>query len=126
MSPRSEELLALARRRLAQARLDLSGGFPDGSVSAAYYAMLSAARAALSERDRAAKTHSGTWGAFRELFVLGEGFPADLFAEGPRTQNLRWIADYEAEEFSAADAQAVVDAAERFVDAVEQRISRAS
>lgn len=122
MSPRSEELLALARRRLAQAELDLGGGFPEGAVSAAYYAMLSAARAALSERDRVAKTHSGTWGAFREVFVLGEGFPTEVFAEGPRTQNLRWAADYEGEEFSASEAQAVIDAARRFVDAVDAAI----
>lgn len=122
MSPRSEELIALARRRLGQARVDLDGGYPDGAISSAYYAMLSAARGALSERDMSARTHSGTWGSFREEFVLGSGFPADVFGEGPRMQNLRWAADYEGEEFSATDAERAIEAAERFLAEVERVI----
>ncbi|MGH3031399.1 MAG: HEPN domain-containing protein [Gaiellaceae bacterium] len=69
MSPRSEEFMAMARDRLALARTALDAGFPSGAVSAAYYAMLSAARAALSEEERLAKTHSGAWSLFHESFV---------------------------------------------------------
>lgn len=119
MSPRSEELLQLARRRLAQARVDLEAGFADGAISAAYYAMLAAARAALSERDRNARTHSGTWHLFHETFVAAGDFDRELYAEAPRAQQLRWASDYEGEEFSAEEAGAVLDAAERFLTTVE-------
>jgi uncharacterized protein (UPF0332 family) len=81
--------------------------------------MLSAARAALSERGRNAKTHRGTWGAFRDEFVIASAFPADVFGEGPRMQNLRWAADYEGEEFSDEDAGRAIDAARRFLDEIE-------
>jgi hypothetical protein len=40
--------------------------------------MLYAARAALSERDRLARSHAGTWALFREEFVLTGEFEADL------------------------------------------------
>ena len=122
MSPRSQELLELARRRLAQARVDLQAGFPDGAISAAYYAMLAAARAALSERDRNARTHSGTWHLFHEEFVAAGSFDRDLFAEGPRAQQLRWASDYEGEEFSAADGERAITVAERFLAGVERAI----
>jgi uncharacterized protein (UPF0332 family) len=65
VSPRSEELLARARDGVASAQLLLSGGHGATAVSAAYYAMLYAARAALSERDRNARSHAGTWRLFR-------------------------------------------------------------
>src|SRR3954451_16725309 len=48
----------------------LAGGHAATAVSTAYYAMLYAARAALSERDRHARSHAGTWGLFREEFAL--------------------------------------------------------
>jgi uncharacterized protein (UPF0332 family) len=122
VNPRSAELLELARRRLAQARVDLEAGFPDGAISAAYYAMLAAARAALSERERNARTHSGTWHLFHDEFVVAGGFDQELFAEAPRAQQLRWASDYEGEEFSADEARDVIDAAERFLAAVEAEI----
>ncbi len=49
MSPRSAEFLQAAERRLTLART--AGQDPAGALSAAYYAMLYAARAALSEQD---------------------------------------------------------------------------
>lgn len=56
MSPRSDELIQAARRRLAAASVVVEED-PSAALSAAYYAMLYAARAALSERDVTAKTH---------------------------------------------------------------------
>jgi uncharacterized protein (UPF0332 family) len=54
-------------------------------VSAAYYAMLYAARAALSEQDRYAKTHSGTWTLFRETFVRDGRFDPALARAADQT-----------------------------------------
>lgn len=58
-----------ARDRLEVARVLVESGHPSSVVSAAYYAMLYAARAALSERGEHAKTHSGTWTLFSATFV---------------------------------------------------------
>ncbi len=58
MSPRSEEFLVAARRRLEIAAAALPRE-PAIAVSLAYYAMLYAARALLSEQDAYAKTHPG-------------------------------------------------------------------
>ena len=44
MSPRSEEFMAAARGRLAEGRDVLAQGHLAGAASAAYYAMLYAAR----------------------------------------------------------------------------------
>ena len=55
---------------MASAQLQPAGGHAATAVSTACYAMLYAARAALSERDRHARSHAGTWGLFREEFVL--------------------------------------------------------
>jgi hypothetical protein len=55
VSPRSIEFLEAPERRLGLARAAI-GQDPAGALSAAYYAMLYAARAALSERDVYAKT----------------------------------------------------------------------
>jgi uncharacterized protein (UPF0332 family) len=59
VSARSAEFLDEARKRLRTARAALGVDDPAGAVSAAYYAMLYAVRAALSEEDRYAKTHAG-------------------------------------------------------------------
>ena len=51
MSPRSEEYMEQARERAVTANEVLAAGHPAPAVSVAYYAMLNAARAALSEED---------------------------------------------------------------------------
>jgi uncharacterized protein (UPF0332 family) len=48
------------------------------AVSDAYYAILYAARAALSERDRNAKTHRGIWAIVSEEFVASRDIDAEL------------------------------------------------
>jgi uncharacterized protein (UPF0332 family) len=56
VSPRSSEFLEAARRRLAAAEVAVEQD-PSTALSAAYYAMLYGAGAALSETDSSAKTH---------------------------------------------------------------------
>jgi uncharacterized protein (UPF0332 family) len=88
------------------------------AVSTAYYAMLYAARAALSERDRHARSHAGTWALFREEFVVTGEFEADLAQAAQRAQARREASDYAAESFEFAEGQQIVATAERFVAAV--------
>jgi len=117
MSPRSEEFMEEARGRLGAART-LATSFASSALSSAYYAMLYAARAALSEEDRYAKTHSGTWTIFRETFVATKRFDHELVSQAERTLEQRLGADYDAEPVSQAQAEAAIDLAQRFLDAV--------
>jgi uncharacterized protein (UPF0332 family) len=122
MSPRSEEFLATARDRLALARTALGAGFKAGATSAAYYAMLYAARAALSEEDQNAKTHSGVWALFRQTYVETGRFDERLFSRAHATQRLREAADYDALMVEHEEAQRVVELADRFVAATAAMI----
>jgi uncharacterized protein (UPF0332 family) len=74
LKPRSEEYLCQADRFLAAARVLLEAKLPENSAAEAYQAMFAGARAALSELNREAKTHHGTWTLFDELFVKQELF----------------------------------------------------
>lgn len=122
MSPRSAEFFAEAQSRLAAARRELAAGDPSSSVSLAYYAMLYAARAALSEENRYAKTHRGTWDLFWQTFAASDRFDTQLAGEARETQELRQLADYEARRPPMAEATRVLDLAERFVNAVAELV----
>jgi uncharacterized protein (UPF0332 family) len=123
VSPRSAELLARARDGVASARTLVEAGHAATAVSTAYYAMLYAARAALSERDLDARSHSGTWGLFREEFVVTGEFSEELAQAAQRAQARREASDYAAESFEMAEAAALVATAERFIAAVERLTS---
>jgi uncharacterized protein (UPF0332 family) len=110
--------MAEARERLTAARVNLDSGFLRVAVSTAYYAMLYAARAALSEEERYAKTHSGTWELFRETFVATGRFDQQLFREARESQELREKADYDAVAMPVERAREIVDLADRFVAAI--------
>ena len=110
--------MASAHERVRLARTALAAGFAAGAVSAAYYGVLYAARAALSEEDRNAKTHRGVWSLFGEHFVATARFDRELFAQVRRVQELREAAAYDARELSRDEAAAIVTEAERFVAAV--------
>ena len=119
MSPRSREELERALEGLASARTQLAAGHWATTVSTAYYAMLYATRAALSERDLYSRTHAGTWGLFRETFVLTAEFDADLAAAAHKSQPRREASDYGAELFEEREATEILALAERYVAAVE-------
>ena len=120
MSPRSEEFLAGAHERIRAAHAALAAGFPSVAVSAAYYGALYAARAALSEEELYAKTHSGVWNLFREAFVSTGRFDSRLLVAARRVQELREAADYDAREIPGKHAQTLVSDAERFVTRVAE------
>ena len=112
--------MASARDRLGLARTALDAGFHSGAVGAAYYAMLYAARAALSEADRNAKTHRGTWTLFREVYVEPGRFERELFAWAQDAQPLREGVDYDALEVQREEAETLLEQAKRFVAAVAE------
>lgn len=119
MSPRSSEFLEAARRRLAAAEV-VAAEDPSTALSAAYYAMLYGARAALSERGISAKTHRGTWHEFRVAFVASGEIDADLAADVQKIQPEREHADYDAWPAPAQEAQRAIELAHRFLRAVEE------
>jgi uncharacterized protein (UPF0332 family) len=118
VSPRSSEFLKAATRRLAAAEAAVKED-PSTALSAAYYAMLYGARAALSERDSSAKTHRGTWHEFRSAFVESGKIDAELAAEVQKIQPEREQADYDAWSAPIEEAQRAIDLGHRFLAAIE-------
>ena len=119
MSPRSEEYLEQARDRLADAQKILNVAHPAVVVSTAYYAMLNAANAALSERGEHAKTHSGTWTLFSKVFVAPGDFDQELSALARQAKEVREKGDYEAAPPDAKEATTYVEGATDFLAAIE-------
>jgi uncharacterized protein (UPF0332 family) len=111
-----------ARDRAALAREALASGHLEGAVSAAYYAMLYAARAALSERDEYARTYGGTWHLFHERYVVTDVFDQHLHALAQRAQHAREEGDYEAVTPDRGEAEAIVAGAADFIAAVERML----
>ncbi len=122
MKPRSAESLGRAHDSMAWARQTLEGELPGLAVSPAYYAMLHAAHAALSEEDLYAKTHSGTWTLLRRAFVLTGRLDAGLAASAEQAQRVREQSDYGGVRVTPSEATAAVRSAERFVVAMEELI----
>jgi uncharacterized protein (UPF0332 family) len=107
---------------VAAARRELEAGDSSAAASLAYYGLLYAARAALSEEDRRAKTHRGTWDLYWQTFVATGRFDQALAIEARQIQSLRELSDYEAMRPSMEDAERVVGLTERFVEAVGELI----
>jgi uncharacterized protein (UPF0332 family) len=123
LKTRSEEYLREADRFLAAARVLLDAKLPENSAAEAYQAMFSAARAALSERDREAKTHRGTWSLFEDLFVRPGVFEDRLRTAARNAEELRYDSDYRLGGASQEDAKRVLADAEEFVGAVRTMFS---
>ncbi len=91
-------------------------------ISAAYYALLYAARAALSEADRHARTHRGVWHLFFQRYVATGRFDPELHAAATRQQDRRESVDYGAADLGPEDAREALAVAERFVAAVRDML----
>jgi uncharacterized protein (UPF0332 family) len=115
--------LAQARERLAAAREALDNEHLSVAVSVAYYAMLNAARAALSEHDESTRTHRGAWNAFRIRYVTTDAFDAGLFTMAQHAQAAREGADYAAVTPTREEASRYVVGAGDFITAVEQMLA---
>jgi uncharacterized protein (UPF0332 family) len=112
-----------ARARLRFARTGLRSYIFSGATSAACYAMLYAARAALSEEDQNAKTHRGTWNLFKEAFVDTGRFDSGLHERARAVQRTREQADYDALMVPREDAEKIVALAESFLEAVDELLA---
>jgi uncharacterized protein (UPF0332 family) len=119
VSPRSEEFIEQARDRLVAAREALAAAHRGVAVSVAYYSMLYAARATLSEDDENARTHRGMWNLFRTKYVTTEAFDAALFTLAQHAQVAREGGDYQAVTPSEEEARRYVEGAGDFLAAVE-------
>lgn len=122
MSPRSAEFMDQARDRAVAAAELLAADHLEAAVSAAYYAMLYAARAALSEDDEHARTHRGSWNLFRTRYVTTDAFDAALFTLAQHAQAAREGGDYEAVRPSREEAERYAAGAGRFIAAVIQML----
>jgi len=111
-----------ARDRLAVAREVIKSGHPGAAASSAYYAMLNAARAALSERGDHAKTHTGTWTLFSAASVATGEFDQELSALARRAKAAREKGDYEAAPPTAEEAFESVNGATVFIAAIERLV----
>jgi uncharacterized protein (UPF0332 family) len=115
--------MAQARERLVAAQEALAKQHLSVAVSVAYYAMLNAARAALSEDDQSARTHRGTWNAFRIRYVTTDAFDAGLFTMAQHAQAAREGADYAAVTPTGEEASRYVSGAADFIAAIEQMLA---
>jgi uncharacterized protein (UPF0332 family) len=122
MSPRSQEFMDQARDRAAAAAEMLVADHLEAAVSAAYYSMLYAARAALSEQQEHARTHRGTWNLFRTRYVVTDAFDAELFTLAQHAQAAREGGDYEAVRPSREEADRYVSGASNFIAAVSRML----
>lgn len=120
MNPTQQGLLTQARRSLAAAKLMLESGFPEVSVSRAYYAMFYCAAALLEGEGIRFSSHAAVIGAFGKHFAktgrLAPEFQRFLIS----AEKLRRDADYlvgQAVPVGAARAQ--IDRAEQFLAATE-------
>lgn len=109
-----------ARNALQVARYNLDGDFCGVAVNRAYYAFFYAATALLLTLDTTRSKHAGVLAAFREYFVKPGTFPVEDSHSYGEAFELRNITDYEMlGEADSAQAQTVVDSANRFVKRCE-------
>lgn len=108
-----------ARERVVAARELFDANHLEPAVSVAYYAMLNAARAALSEYDEYARGHGGTWHLFHQRFVATGAFDEDLHALAGSAQEARQQGDYEAITPDPGAAKGYVEGAAEFIAAIE-------
>jgi predicted nucleotidyltransferase/uncharacterized protein (UPF0332 family) len=123
---RTRDYLQSAHSMLDDARELASLGSARGALSDAYYAVLNAAEAVLSEADRHVRSHAGRWHLVRELTVDAGALEEELHAAAAALQARRELADYGPRRpedpfpvFTAEEAKAAVATAEHYLRAVE-------
>lgn len=123
MKPRSADYLAESERFLRAATVLLDAGIPENAAAEAYQAMWAAARGALSEVGREARTHRGTWSQFDEMFVKTDVLDAGLLRAARNAEELRYDSDYRLGGATSQEAVRVLDDATQFVAAVHKALA---
>ncbi len=126
MKPEAAKLLAKAKRHLANARHDHAGEFFEGACRYAYMGMFSAALAYVFQRDgQSPRTHSGLRATFNKLAKDDAGLPNDLPPLLGQGYRFKELADYSFDApIGAAEAVALIEKAERFLRAIDERLAR--
>ncbi|MEW6203620.1 MAG: HEPN domain-containing protein [bacterium] len=110
---KSDESLELAR--------DIQNkGHPDFSVSRAYYAMFYAAEALLLSKRMQFAKHSSVIGAFNKEFVRPGLFPNEMTRALQKAFDFRMQGDYSIEPVPSDAAEAVIEAAARFIGRIRE------
>ncbi len=110
------ELMAKAKMSLEAAKSLLRDGFPDFSISRAYYAMFSAAEALLLSKNMSFSKHSAVISAFGKEFVKTGKFSVDLQNYLVDAFDLRHKSDYgRIGEISETKARELLKQAEDFI-----------
>ncbi len=124
---RTRDYLAQAHQDLEDAERDWSHGSLKSVINHAYYAGFNAAAAALSEEDRFAKTHDGTWGLASRLLVKTGKLGADLHGRAHALKPAREMAVYGPPDLDApwpkptqAQAEAALQTARDYLLSVEE------
>lgn len=118
MSPGSELWMRQAQQRLGAARFIFTGGYYGEVVAAGYFAAYAAAHALLQSRGLQAKSHAGTHDQIFRHFV-GRGLTRSHSNALRRVGQLRAAYHYDGKDFSAQDAQEVLETVTDFVRQAE-------
>lgn len=119
----AQRLQAKAEMKLEAARQLLANGFYEDSASRAYYAMLHAARAALTNIGVNPRTHQGTVSEFGRRLVLEGVFTRDLGRALAEAKAARETYEYSATaEMGREEAEALLKDAEKFVSLVKSHL----
>jgi predicted nucleotidyltransferase/uncharacterized protein (UPF0332 family) len=123
---RTREYLDYARYWLPLARQSAHGA-PAAAIADAYYVVLNAARAALSEEDRFTRSHKGTWQLASKRLVTTGRIPSELHRRASSLQESREDVHYgprsrdaPIRRFTPEEAQDAVRTAEDYLHAVEE------
>ena len=112
-----ESCIEIARDDLESSKLLFDGEKYRNSITLAYYAMFSLARALLLKKGYEPKTHSGVIRLLGEKYVLEEGFNAELASKFSRTRTIREDASYaNYDDFDKNTAKNIIWLAEEFIE----------
>ncbi len=123
VSQRTEEYLRDAREALAAAKAALEIGAQNRAISGSYHAMFLMARTGLSEEDRFARKHGGTWHLHHDIFVKTGRFPKELHAAAREAEERRHRVDYYSGRYTLDEGRETVELAERFMAATLELLS---
>lgn len=115
------DLIQKAERSLRAAKELLDGGYPDFSVSRAYYAMFYAAQAILLTKNLAFSKHAAVISAFGKEFIKTGILPDILHRNFLDSFDLRHAGDYGAvNSVTKETAATALRNAEDFVEAIKK------